>query len=133
MTARVDPDQHRGQRHLRAVEDRALAARFDRGKGARWGRRLLSVDHEHALAGEDHVELDLATAGLIVGWYLTARADLDQVVAEGLGPERFPGQHPGRVARALHALEIGAVLDRVTAPHPASTLTPLICRVDLEA
>ena len=61
------------------------------------------------------VELDLAAAGLVVLGDLAAGRDLDQVEAEGRGAERLARQPPGRLARALHRLELVAVLDRVAA------------------
>ena len=94
-----------------------LGGRLDRGEGAGRRRMVLAVDPQHRLALEDHVELDLAALGLVVLGDLPAGADLDQVEAEGRGAERLARQPPGRVARALHRLELVAVLDRVAVGH----------------
>src|SRR5262249_20152892 len=63
---------------------------------------------------EDRVELDLAAAGLVVLGDLPAGPDLDQVEAERGGAERLARELPGRVAGALHRLELVAVLDCVS-------------------
>src|SRR3977135_2693207 len=109
----------RRDRRLGAVEDRALSLWLQRDEGAGRGRVILALKPHRRIALDDDVALDLAAPGLVVLGHLPSWRDLDQVEAEGRGAERFARQLPGAVPRALHRLELVAMLDRVAVAHLA--------------